>query len=385
MVQRLCKLSKTNSFFLFGARGTGKSTLLKSVPFLKDSLYIDLLNPETEDSYALAPERLGRELEAKESSQWVIIDEVQKLPRLLDVVHSLIEKRKTKFALTGSSSRKLKSGGGNLLAGRAFLFSLFPFTSKELGEAFNLEEALAWGTLPKMSELSDTEDRARFLRTYTQVYLKEEILVEQLIRNLDPFRLFLPMAGQTNGHIVNYSNIAKETGVDHKTVQNYYQILADTYLGFFLEAYSRSVRKVQKQSPKFYFFDMGIKRAIEKRLTVPLQERTSEFGDAFESWFINECFRLNSYNELDYSFSYLRTKDDVEIDLIVERPGTSPALVEIKSSDSIDERHLRSLIHFAKDFPKADLICACRIPRPQKFDRVWALPWKDALKAIGLS
>ena len=382
-IPRQLQLPENNSFFLFGARGTGKTTLLKKVPFLSDALYINLLDADTEEQYSLRPRLLIEQAEAMKEGDWIIIDEIQKTPKLLDHVHILIEEKKICFALTGSSSRKLRRGGANLLAGRAFSFSLYPFTSQELGDIFNLNEALQWGSLPKITSYTSDIDKRRFLRTYTQTYLKEEILIEQLIRNLTPFRLFLPIAAQMNTQIINYSNIARDTGVDHKTVQNYYQILVDTNLGYFLEPYNRSVRKVQRLSPKFYLFDTGVKRALEKKLNVPLEPRTTEYGDAFESWFICECFRLNHYNELDYSFYYLRTKDDVEVDLIIDRPGNKQLLIEIKSTDRVDERHVKNLHHFKNDFPDSELICVSRVNRPQIINGITVLPWREALEYIG--
>lgn len=382
MVQRFLSLSKAQSFFLFGARGTGKSTLLKSTAFLENAFKIDLLKPDQEDAYALRPELLLERGLVLKPGSWVVIDEIQKIPKLLDVVHSLIEERKLKFALTGSSARKLKRGHANLLAGRASVFELFPLTAKELQDDFDLMHALRWGTLPKLLELESDSDKARFLRGYYLTYLKEEVVAEQLVRNLDPFRLFLPVAAQMEGQILNYSNIARDTGADHKTIYNYFQILVDTHIGTFLEPYERSVRKVQKQSPKFYFFDGGVKRAIERKLTISPKSSTTEFGHSFEAWFINECFRLNSYGELDLKFSYLRTKDDVEIDLIVEKPDGSTLLIEIKSADKIDERHVKSLLHFKKDFRGARLICASRVRHPQRIDGVEVLPWKEALRAL---
>ena len=381
-INRQLKLSDSNSFFLFGARGTGKTTLLKETPFLKDALYIDLLNADQEEQYALRPTLLIEQAEALDEGQWIIIDEVQKLPKLLDHVHIILTKKDIRFALTGSSSRKLKRGGANLLAGRAFNFSLYPFTSVELGDRFDLMEALQWGTLPQVVSYQSEDDKKRFLRSYSQTYLKEEILLEQVIRNLTPFRLFLSIAAQMNTQIVNFSNIARDTGVDPKTVQNYYQILVDTNLGFFLEAYNRSVRKVQKQSPKFYLFDMGVKRSLQKTLNVPLTPRTGDFGDAFESWFIGECFRLNHYHETDFTYSYLRTKDDVEVDLIIERPGMSPVLLEIKSAERIDERHVKNLIRFQPDFPGAEFICVGRISHPQVIKGISVVTWQEALAYI---
>lgn len=384
MVKRILNPSKTQSFFLFGARGTGKSTLIQHMNFLKNALSFDLLNPDVEEELTLRPQTLFEKASILDKDIWVVLDEIQKIPKLLDVVHSLIEKKKIKFALTGSSARKLKRGGANLLAGRAVVFHLFPLTFIELNNQFQLNQALTWGTLPKLLELASKEEMARFLKSYVQTYIKEELVVEQLIRNLDPFRLFLPIAAQMNGQIINYSNISKDTGVDYKTIQNYFQILVETHIGQFLESFSGSVRKVQHQAPKFYFFDCGVKRTLQRKLSIPLEEQTYDYGNAFESWFINECWRLNSYFELDYEFSYLRTKDDVEIDLILKRPNNSMALVEIKSSDRIDERHIRSLLHFSKDFPKAQLICVSRTSQAKKIGKVLVLPWRQAFEELGL-
>lgn len=383
MVNRLLKLSKSQSFFLFGARGTGKSTLIQNSSFLSKALYFDLLDLDLEEQLSIRPSAFAEKIAHLKKGDWVIIDEVQKIPALLDVVHSSIETKKIKFALTGSSSRKLKRGGANLLAGRAVLFSLFPFTAVELQDNFELASALRWGTLPKMIELDSEKDKARFLKSYVQNYLKEEIVAEQLIRNLNPFRMFLPIAAQMNGQLINYSNISRDTGVDHKTVQNYFQILEETYIGFFLNSYSHSVRKSQRQAPKFYFFDTGVVRALEGKLTIPLQKQTSDFGHAFESWFINECYRLNSYLELDFKFSYLRTKNDVEIDLIIERPNGSVTLVEIKSAERIDERHLRHLKQFEMTIPHAQLVCISQEKMKKKIGNILILPWQEAWQELG--
>jgi predicted AAA+ superfamily ATPase len=382
MFQRLCKPSKSNSFFLFGARGTGKTTLLTSLPFLDHAYKIDLLVPDEEMRYGMDAALLWAESARFKKGDWIVIDEVQKLPKLLDLVQKIIEEKKINFALTGSSARKLKRGGANLLAGRAFVYHLFPLLSREIGQKFNLDKALTWGTLPKILQFDDDRDRAKFLNAYVNIYIKEEIQVEQLVRNLDPFRLFLPVAAQMNGEIINYTNIARDTGVDTKTIQNYFQILEDTHLGFFLLPYTRSVRKVQKKSPKFYFLDTGVKRALERKATLPLAKSSSEYGNAFETWFINECMRESSYLGNDFRFSYLRTKDDVEIDLVIERPGRSEMLVEIKSTEKIDARHLRSLVHFRQDFPEAEFLCVSQDPKARTQDGIMILPWQEALKSI---
>lgn len=383
MFKRKLVISDSDSFFLFGARGTGKSTLIAGLPFLKKALFIDLLDQDMEDEFSLRPQLLFERCLALPQGSWVCIDEVQKIPELLDVVHSLIEKKKLKFALTGSSSRKLKRKGANLLAGRALLNTLYPLSYAEMNMSFDLDFALNWGCLPKVLSYNNDSLRAKFLKSYVQTYLKEEIIAEQLVRNLTPFRLFLPIAAQMNGKTLNFSNIARDTGVDFKTVQTYFEILCDTYIGNFLECYSGSVRKVQIQAPKFYFFDLGVKRGLQKQLRIPLEPQTNTYGEAFETWFINECIAMNSYNELDYELSYLRTKDDAEIDLIITRPDGTQALVEIKSSKQIDERHLKHLISFQKDFPKAQYVCVSQVSHPQIIKGVHVFPWKKAFSELG--
>ena len=213
MVRRLLKLSNSNSLFIFGARSTGKTTLLTEL-FKEDNktLWINLLEEADEEIYGRHPSQLSLEIATKRYHR-VIIDEIQKFPKILDIVHLEIEKNpKIQFILTGSSARKLKRGAANLLGGRAFTYSLHPFTYIELGSLFNLPEALKFGTLPKLLEYSAEEDKKLFLKSYIKIYIKEEVLVEQLIRDLEPFRNFLEVAAQTNGKIINYSKIAKEVG-----------------------------------------------------------------------------------------------------------------------------------------------------------------------------
>lgn len=348
MVGRIIKLNKTNSFFLFGARGTGKTTLLKQGFQGEETLWIDLLTDADESRYGRHPDELSQVLKQGNFHR-VVIDEVQKAPKLLDIVHHEMEKRKTvQFILTGSSARKLKRGSANLLAGRAFTHHLFPLTTFELRDHFDLREALEFGTLPKLFEHRGPEGKNNFLRSYVKNYLKEEILVEQLVRQLNPFRDFLEVAAQTNGTIVNYSKIAKDVSVDDKTVRNYFSILEDTLVGFHLPAFHRSVRKQQQTAPKFYFFDPGVVRALNNTLRVELLPQTYAFGNAFEHWIILECFRLNEYYQLDYRFFYFQTKDGGEIDLIIQRPGEPELLVEIKSASRVLEEHTAKVRRFQK-------------------------------------
>lgn len=384
MIQRLVNPLKSNSFFLFGARGTGKSTLLSI--YLKDekSLWFDLLNPEVDDRLQRNPNNLIEQIEAQKEVEWVVIDEVQKNPKLLDLVHQLIEKTTIKFALTGSSARKLKRGSSNLLAGRAFVNHLFPLTFLELGEAFDLNNVLNWGSLPKLTEFHTETEKQAFLRAYALTYLKEEVWAEHLIRNLDPFRRFLEIAAQANGEIVNYTNISRDVGADVKTVQSYFEILADTLLGFFLEPYNRSIRKQQRQSPKFYFFDLGVKRSLDRMLTQTIKPNTYAFGKAFEHFIVTEIYRLNSYFNKDFKLSYLLTKDGVEVDLIIERPGLPTVLAEIKSTDNADERDTKHVEHFLKDFPSAIGMVLSLDPSPRKVGNVTIFPWQKGLEALDL-
>jgi predicted AAA+ superfamily ATPase len=386
MVERLINPLKTNSFFLFGARGTGKSTFLRNhFPQNETVLWIDLLSPEEEDRYARNPLELAANLDAAPGkTKWVVLDEIQKVPKLLDVVHSRIESSKTRFAMTGSSARKLKREGTNLLAGRAFVYNLFPLTHRELGENFRLDSALMYGTLPGLLKFSTDEEKMSFLRAYALTYLKEEIWGEHIVRKLDPFRKFIEIAAQCNGEIINYANIARDVGADIKTVQSYFEILEDTLLGFTLEPFHQSVRKRQRQSPKFYLFDTGVRRALDRTLTIELKPGTYAYGKAFEHLVIAEAIRLNEYRQKDFRFSYLRTKDDAEIDLVVERPGTSTALVEIKSAQRVDDRDARSLERFASDIPKSEAFILSTDPKAKRIGKVKAFPWQQGLKEIGL-
>lgn len=385
MFYRLINPLESNSFFIFGARGTGKSTFLKKFFAEQDVLWVDLLDPQQEDLFSRNPTELkSRILSGMDRIQWVVIDEIQKVPHLLNLAHQMIESHRIKFAMTGSSARKLRRGSANLLAGRAFVNELYPLTHLEMGDAFDLNSALLWGTLPKVASLQTDEERSEFLKSYALTYLKEEIWAEQIIRNLDPFRKFLEVAAQTSGEIVNFSNIARDVGADTKTVQSYFQILEDTLIGTLLEPYHRSVRKRQRQNPKFYFFDEGVRAGLARQLVRDLHPSTYGFGKAFERFVILETMRLNSYLRKDYRFFYLTTKDDTEIDLVIERPGLKTALVEIKSTDAVDERDTRTVERFLKDFDVCDAFVLSRDPHPKRIGEVDCLPWQEGLKELGL-
>ena len=245
MFQRLLNLPKNSSCFLFGARGTGKSTLLAATFPPATTRVYNLLEPDTEDRLARDPRTLEREVLALPPGMLrVVVDEVQKLPRLLDVVHNLIETHRVpqRFILTGSSARKLRAGGANLLAGRAALRHLFPLQSRELGAAYDEDRALRFGGLPAVWNATTDADRADFLRAYAHGYFREEIQAEQVVRNLDPFRRFLEVAAQNSGKILNHARIAREVGSDLKTIHAWYGVLEDTLLGFHVDGYHPSVR-----------------------------------------------------------------------------------------------------------------------------------------------
>lgn len=386
MVKRLANLTKTNSFFLFGARGTGKSTLIKERYGSKDCLSFDLLDPDLEEEFSRSPMSLYERIKAqKPKPHWVFIDEVQKIPKLLDVVHKSIEDLKVKFILTGSSARKLKRGGANLLAGRAFLFSLFPLTALEIEEAlpnFDFNQILRWGSLPQLLTLASDADKKQYLKSYAQVYLKEEIRAEQIVRNIDPFREFLEIAGQMSGKIINYSSVAADVGVDHKTVQNYYEILVDTWVGHFLPAFHQSVRKSQKLSPKFYFFDIGVKNALARQLDSVPVPGNSLYGDLFEHFLINEIFRYNEYDSKDFHLSYLATKNGPEIDLILSKGRTHYA-VEIKSKSEIDRGEVAKIRKLAADIKNLKQIYyVSNTPKSLEIDGVLCVHWKEFLRIL---
>ena len=379
MIGRLFSPLKTRSYFLFGPRGTGKSTYLKSNFKSKDVLYLDLLSLELQEELLLTPSRFDDYL--KESKKKIIIiDEIQKLPKLLDRVHHFISEKKHQFILTGSSARRLKQLGVNLLAGRASTYHLYPLSSLEIGEKFDLKKALEFGTLPD-AYLSNKEEAREYLNSYVYTYIEKEIQQEQWVRKILPFRKFLQIAAQMNGKIINKSLIARDIGVDDMTVQSYFEILEDTLIGFFLPAYHQSIRKAQRQAPKFYFIDPGIKRAIEKNLTIPLVEQTSSFGDAFEHFLILELIKIADYKRLDWKFSFLQTKNNLEIDLVIERPGRPLCLVEIKSKKKISVSDAKTLISLGNDLDtNAKKYILSQDPLTQDLgDSIVAMHWQKAL------
>ncbi len=396
MIKRSYKLSKLNSFFLFGCRGSGKTTLLNAYFSKKDSLFLDLLDVNLMDQLLLDSSRFEQIINLPENkNKRVIIDEIQKFPKILDTIHQQIQKTKRQFIMTGSSARKLKQQSVNLLAGRAWVYNMYPLSAIELDfsqymniqEIENLKKVLEFGSLPEALEHKDVTDSKEYLKAYVSTYLEKEIQQEQWVKKLEPFRKFLAVAAQMNGKIINCSKISREIGVNDVTVANYFEILSDTLIGFQLPAFSTSVRKAQKLGAKSYLIDPGIKRALEGALSVELIPKSFAFGDAFEHWVILEFLKNISILRLDWKLSYLRTKDDLEIDLIIERAGISTLIIEIKSTTIVLDEHVKALELLAPDIEaktnkKIEKYLLSLDKLPKKIHSTQAMFWLDGIKKI---
>jgi len=323
--QRVLKAPK-KSFFLLGPRATGKSTWLKAN--FPDSLHFDLLRNDVYFSLSSSPSAFReRVLPADSKKTWIIVDEIQRLPLLLNDVHSLIESHGYKFALSGSSARKLKRGKANLLAGRALVKNMFPLIAAEYGDAIKLEDALSYGTLPGIVAEPDT--RIEQLEAYVGTYLREEIREEALTRNVQSFGRFLEVAALMNGQVANLSNLARDAGVPRATVSSYFEILVDTLLGNWLPAWKPRAKVKEISHPKFYFFDCGVIRSIQKLLRDKMND--VEKGILFESLVMHELNAHISYQGIGGELFYWRTPDGIEIDFIWKRASTIVA-IEVKSS-----------------------------------------------------
>jgi predicted AAA+ superfamily ATPase len=368
---------------MFGARGTGKSWLLSQLFSAREAHFIDLLDPTLSDRLLAYPGEFNEILNALDGKKdWIVIDEIQKVPKLLDLVHHSISKKRFHFALTGSSARKLKRGAANLLAGRANIFYLYPLTYSELGPSFDLDAVLSFGSLPDSVVSSSDLDRTRYLKSYVQTYIKEEIVSEQIVRNLPPFRRFLDVAAQMNGEIISYSNIAKDIGSDAKTVSNYFEIIEDTLLGFRLPAHDRSLRRQQKKAPKFYFFDNGIVRVLTNQIEYRAVPKTSEFGNLFESWLINEAHRILTYKEKQFKLSYVRVSDRIEVDLLIERSRMQDIACEIKSTDHVDERHTTGFAALGRDASNFRCIVVSNDKLAKRINGVECIHWSTWLNEL---
>jgi uncharacterized protein len=383
-IKRYLQLPKSKSFFLLGPRQTGKSTIIAASFSKEKHLIYDLLHGETYRKLRVNPELLREEVEAAQRIQGithVVIDEVQRVPALLDEVHSILESPKPcYFVLSGSSARKLKRSHANMLGGRALNIHFHPFIYLEVADSFSLTSVLTYGSLPSVYTCTSDQDKSDALRAYVDLYLNEEIELEANIRNLEAFLSFLLMASAQCGEIVNYTTIAREAGVSANTIKGYYKILEDTLLGYFLMPYSRSIRKKLVQHPKFYLFDTGVVRAITKKLKAPLVPRTSDYGNAFEQWLITEMMRINDYKTMDLTFSFYRTDQGVEVDLVIETPYGDVVAVEIKSTTIPIAKSTKSLRLFQKVVPNCLPCVVCCCSNAIVIEGVLCVPWQLWLK-----
>ncbi len=366
-------LSADRSFFLFGPRGTGKTTWLKR--HFPRAPFINLLQSEFHIPLSASPGRL-RELIPPDYSDWIVIDEVQRVPELLNEVHDLIESRGLRFALTGSSARSLRRGGVNLLGGRARTWQMHPLTVGEQGEAFDFTESLRFGHLP--ARFSDPEPR-RYLQAYIATYLKEEVAQEGLTRNIGHFSRFLETAAFSQGQTLNISSVAREAQVSRAVAENYFFILEDLLIAVSLPVFARHAKRKLISQRKFYFFDAGVFRAI--RPTGPLDSEAEIDGPALETLVLQELRAINDYLALDYEISYWRTRNGLEVDFVLYGPRGLIA-IEIKRSRNPGPKDTRALREFRKDYPPAQCFLFHGGDSSLHLDGIVAMPLAEALAKI---
>jgi len=333
----------TETFFLWGPRQTGKTTLLQAT--YPDALWIDLLKAEEYRRYVQNPELLRGEIAARPSIRQVVIDEVQKVPQLLDEVHWIFEHGAVHFALCGSSARKVKRGQANLLGGRAVRYELHGLTAREIGRDFDLDRMLNHGYLPRIY-LSD--EPRRLLNGYVADYLKEEVAAEGLVRNLPVFSEFLNVAALSDAEIVNFSTIARECGVSSHTIKGYFGILEDTLLGRWLPAYIKRPKRRVIGAPKFYFADAGVVNHLARRSE--LLRGAELYGKAFENWVFHELSAHNAYTEAFARLSYWRLASGIEVDFIV---NDMQLAIEAKATAKVTADHLKGLRSLVQDHPRS--------------------------------
>jgi uncharacterized protein len=340
----------TETFFLWGARQTGKTTLLRET--YPDAVWIDLLKAEEYRRYLMHPEWLRSELPEHGKMPFVVIDEIQKVPHLLDEIHWLHENRGVHFALCGSSARKVRRGHANLLGGRAIRYELFGLTSAEAGADWDLDRMLNNGYLIRIYQSPNPK---RLLNAYTASYLKEEIAAEGLVRNLPGFADFLYKASLSDSEPVNYSTIARDCGFSSQAIKGYFQILEDTLLGRWLPAYRKRPKRRVLTSPKFYFSDVGVVNFLAKR--GHLEQGSELYGKAFENWLFHEISAFNMYKEKFAELAYWRLTTGVEVDFVI---NDMEVAIEAKASRRISADHLKGLRQLKKDHPRIRrLIVVC--------------------------
>lgn len=373
MYNRVLSLSEseTNSLFLFGARQTGKTSLLRE-RFPK-CIYYDLLEFDTMMRFRQRPSLLRDLLMDVPNESLVVIDEIQQVPELLNEIHLLISRKQLRFILCGSSARKLRRNSVNTLGGRALPTYLYPLVSAEIPD-FNLIRAVNNGMMPAIYPL---ENPRRQIQAYVDVYLKEEIMAEALVRNLMGFSNFLRAAAITNGEIVNYQNIAQDCGVGAKTVKEYFSILTDTLIGYMIPAYTRTNKRSVVQAPRFYFFDVSIPNFMLNRSE--LLPGSPEFGHAFEHFFIQELVAYLGYHNSIEPLSYWRTYTGLEVDAVI---GEARVAIEFKSVTEVRTSHLKNLKRFAEDFPNARLVVVTLDKLSRKMGNVESYYAYDFLKLL---
>lgn len=379
MINRILTLrNTTDSFFLWGPRLTGKTSLLRGQ--FPGAEFLDLLKSDHFVTYQRHPERLREELlfriEKKAAPRTCIIDEIQKIPALLDEVHWLIENTGIQFGLCGSSARKVKRGSANLLGGRALRFELHGFSALELGPSFDLIRMVNHGYLPRHYLSEDPRSR---LRSYCTDYLKEEIAAEGLVRNLPSFAEFLEAASLSDCELVNYSTIARDVGVSQPTVRSYFEILTDTMLASFLPAYRRRPKRRVIQSPKFYFFDLGVVNHLARRGR--LEPGSELFGKAFENWVFHELSCYRDYQRPDLKLSYWRLASGTEVDFIL---GEMDVALEAKASSRINDDHFKGLRAVSEDHKRVRrriVVCLEKSPR-RTADGIEIWPVQTFLQAL---
>jgi predicted AAA+ superfamily ATPase len=368
-------LSSEETCFLWGPRQTGKSTLLRTR--FPEALYYDLLLSNQYRRFVADPSILRQECDArglKGSNQKdpIIIDEVQKVPELLDEIHWLIENRGLRFILCGSSARKVKRSRANLLGGRGVRYELYPLVYPEVPD-FSLHKALNSGLLPR-HYLSKSP--SKLLEAYVADYLKEEITAEAVTRNIPAFNRFLEVAAMSNGEMINFNNIANDCGVSSPTVKGYYQILEDTLIGRFIPAFRKKTKRRLIRAPRFVFFDIGIVAHLTRRGEV--KEGSELFGRAFEHFITLEVLAHSSYSDLNYPVTYWRTASQLEVDLVLD----NRVAIEIKSTDRVVDKHLKGLRAF-KEEQTCECILVSRDPLPRKTaDNILILPWQEFLDRL---
>ena len=348
-----------DTFFLWGPRQTGKSTLLKER--YPQARWLDLLKADEFRRYSDNPELLRQEiiLDGPPPGNQIVIDEVQKVPALLDEAHWLIENRGVQFALCGSSARKVRHGAANLLGGRALRFELHGLVAAELGDAFDLTQVLNHGYLPRMVEVARPRQR---LDAYIANYLREEVAAEGLVRNLPAFSGFLTAAALTDGEIVNFTNLAADCGVSSHTAKSYFEILEDTLLGRWLPAYRKRPKRRLVTAPKFYFADVGVVNRLAKRGA--LAPGGELYGKAFENWVFHELAAYLAYQEIDAGLAYWRLAGGTEVDFVL---GDMQLAAEAKASEKVVARHLKGLRTLAQEHPHASRrVVVCLEPRPRR-------------------